>query len=175
MTLVESPALDLVIASLTGRGRFGRRPKNARLKNFQKNSPGPKDYLPTSPHIYLLPSPYLLNITPSTPRVWSCSFPCETASFCIQRERERCHRRHRSSSEQQTVSLRNRLQPAFFFFGHSSSSTSSLVPAPTVCPSSQSARRSTHQICLPGLPRDFVSCVCCRLDPTTPGQTAPAL
>lgn len=155
--------------------RFGRRP----IKNFQKfprasSSLFTKDYLP-----------YLTSLLPPTFSLPTQHHPVHSESVVLfsplrkslflRPERERCHRRHRSSSSSSRQCPSGIACSQHFFFGHSSSSTSSLVPAPTVCPSSQSARPSTHQICLPGLPRDFVSYVCCRLDPTTPGQTASVL
>lgn len=148
MTLAGSPALDLVIASLTGRGRA-----SAADSKIFKNSLGSSSLfflqkitylLPTSP-LPLPPSPCLPSTTPSTPRVWSCSFPCKKTLFL----------RH----EEEVPSTPEAAASFFFFsfYGHSSSS-SSPVPTPSVCRLSQPGPApSTQQICLPAWPNSKVS------------------
>lgn len=149
MTLAGSPALDLVIASLTGRGRA-----SAADSKIFKNSLGSSSLfckrLPTS-YLPLPPSPYLPSTTPSTPRVWSCSFPCPKKPLSASRGRGAVDTRSSSSSSSQHLFS--------FSYGHSSSSSSSLlVPTPSGRRLSQPGPApSTHQICLPAWPNSKVS------------------
>lgn len=142
-----------------------------RLLNFYKRLP---TYLPTSSHFLPPPPPYLLSITPSTPRVRGpVHFPAKRSLFSVSRGRGAIDFRSSGSSRQHSSGFAC-CQHFFFPFGHSSSTTN---PPRSVRPWSQPGPAPTIYLpaCLPGLPRDFVSCVSCRVISTnrTNGACSP--
>lgn len=142
MTLAGSPALDLAIASLTGRGRA-----SAADSKFSKIPWAPPHFLqkityflPASPHLDLPPSPYLPITSPSTPRVWSCPFPCEEKGLFLRPEEE-----VPSTSEAALAAAsipRESLAASIFFF---SVIAEQLARARPVCPPVVSLGQSVSQ------------------------------
>ncbi|KAH8788650.1 hypothetical protein F5883DRAFT_8722 [Diaporthe sp. PMI_573] len=171
MTLVGSPALDLAIASLTGRGRA-----SAADSKIFKNSPGLLTFykrLPTYLTTLLpLPPPYLPNITRPLRECGPVHPPPAAKKPLSVFQRERCHQHQEQQYSRQHPSGIACSQLFFFFFfyspGHSSSTTRSLVPAPSVRPhvSVSSAQHPPNlPACLAYLEISFRAFYCW-LDPT---------
>lgn len=121
------------------------------LKFFQKIPQLQKITYLTS--LLPLPPPYLPNITPSTPRLWSCSFPCEKKPLSASRGRGVVDVRSSSSSSSSSSSRQHSSGFAcsqhFFSPSVIAAAPPARVPAPSVRPWSQSTLGQHPNFCLP--------------------------
>lgn len=161
MTLAGSPALDLAIASLTGRGRA-----SAADSKIFKNSLGSSLLQKIT---YLLPTStsHPLPTYPIPPRPLRECGPVHFLAkkpLSASRGRGAVDIRSSSSSRQHPSGV---ACSHLFFFPVIAAAARSCPPRLSVRPSSQSARPSTHQICLPAWPNSrfrFVRLLSARLN-----------
>lgn len=175
MTLAGSPALDLAIASLTGRGRASAADSKIFKNSLGSSSLFAKDYLPPT---YLSSTSPTLSLPTQYHPVHSESvvlfISLRENLFLRQEEEVPVVTRSSSSSSQHPSGIACSQHLFFFSYGHSSSS-SSLVPAPSVRRLSQpgpAPKPSTHQICLPDPTRRFRFVRLLSARPNTPTNDA---